>query len=63
MNMMQIYYNLSIFLQNTAVSFEGYQIQKKRYDAVFEKVYQDLWRGLIGVMKENVNTEIVSYKK
>lgn len=41
MNMMQIYDNLPIFLQNTAVSFEGYRIQKKRYNAVFEKVYQD----------------------
>lgn len=41
MNVMQIYDHLPIFLQNFAVSFEGYRIQKMRYDAVFREIYQD----------------------
>lgn len=41
MNMMQIYDRLPVFLQNVAVSFEGYRIQKTRYDDTFDKVFQE----------------------
>lgn len=41
MNIMQIYDRLPIFLQNAAVSFEGYRIQKSRYNVTFERVFQE----------------------
>lgn len=41
MNMMQVYNRLPIALQNVAVSFEGYRIQKARYDLVFDRTFRE----------------------
>ena len=41
MNLMKIYNRLPAWCQTLAVSLEGWRIQKRRYDALFEKQYQD----------------------
>lgn len=41
MNLMKIYNRLPAWCQTLAVSLEGWRIQKRRYDALFEERYQD----------------------
>ena len=41
MGLMQIYNRLPAWCQTMAVSLEGFRIQKRRYDALFEERYRD----------------------
>ena len=41
MNLMKIYNKLPAWCQTMAVSLEGFRIQKRRYDALFEERYQE----------------------
>jgi len=41
MNLMKLYNRLPAWCQTLAVSLEGWRIQKRRYDALFEERYQD----------------------
>lgn len=41
MNLMKLYHRLPAWCQTLAVSLEGFRIQKRRYDRVFEQQYAD----------------------